>query len=94
MARSSEPEPVVAPLEVRVQDNGPGVAPEVRRRLFDPFVTKKPNGTGLGLTVAAQLVAAHEGQIDFHSEPGRTVFRVLLPVTNDVEPDGDPPPNN
>ncbi len=89
-ARPSDGEVAQTPLEVRVQDNGPGVAPEVRRRLFDPFVTDKPNGTGLGLTVAAQLVAAHEGQIDFHSEPGRTVFRVLLPVTHDAEPDDLP----
>ena len=87
LARHSGTESEAAPLEVRVQDNGPGVAPEVRRRLFDPFVTGKPNGTGLGLTVAAQLVAAHHGVIDFHTEPGRTVFRVLLPVYHDIDPD-------
>jgi two-component system nitrogen regulation sensor histidine kinase GlnL len=81
-ARHVDGEGPATPLEVKVQDNGPGVAPDVRRRLFDPFVTGKPNGTGLGLTVAAQVVAAHEGLIDFQSEPGRTVFRVLLPVSD------------
>ncbi len=91
MSRASDGEAASAPLEVRIQDNGPGVAPEVRRRLFDPFVTGKPNGTGLGLTVAAQLVAAHDGVIDFHSEPGRTVFRVLLPVILDADPEDSAP---
>lgn len=81
-ARQSEVEAPPTPLEVKVQDNGPGVSPDVRRRLFDPFVTGKPNGTGLGLTVAAQIVSAHSGLIDFQSEPGRTAFRVLLPVSN------------
>ncbi len=68
-----------APLEVRVQDNGPGVAAGLRDRLFHPFVTTKPTGAGLGLTLVAKLVADHQGVIDFDSEPGRTVFRVLLP---------------
>jgi two-component system nitrogen regulation sensor histidine kinase GlnL len=69
-----------APLEVRVQDNGPGVPPDLRDHLFDPFVTTKPQGSGLGLTLVAKLVADHAGVIDFESEPGRTVFRVRLPV--------------
>jgi len=69
---------------VRVKDNGPGVPPELRRRLFDPFVTTKPQGTGLGLTLTAKLVAAHHGGLDFDSRPGRTVFRVLLPVAHDA----------
>ena len=69
-----------APLEVRVEDDGPGVDAAVQQRLFSPFVTTKPMGSGLGLTVVAKLVAAHEGLVDFHSEPGRTVFRVLLPA--------------
>jgi two-component system nitrogen regulation sensor histidine kinase GlnL len=89
LARPSEGDAELTPLEVRVQDNGPGVAPEVRRRLFDPFVTGKPNGTGLGLTVAAKLVAANKGLIDFQSEPGRTVFRVQLPVLPNADPDAE-----
>jgi two-component system nitrogen regulation sensor histidine kinase GlnL len=69
-----------APLEVRIQDNGPGVAPDLRHRLFDAFVTTKERGMGLGLTLVAKLVAAQDGLIEFESEPGRTVFRVLLPI--------------
>ena len=69
-----------APLEVRIQDNGPGVPIHMRDHLFQPFVTSKASGAGLGLALCAKLVAGHGGLIDFESEPGRTVFRVLLPV--------------
>ncbi len=69
-----------APIEVKVIDNGPGVPASLREHLFQPFVTTKVNGTGLGLALVTKLVTAHGGLIDFESEPGRTVFRVLLPV--------------
>jgi two-component system nitrogen regulation sensor histidine kinase GlnL len=69
-----------APLEVSIQDNGPGIAPNMRDHVFDPFVTTKPQGTGLGLTLVAKLVADHGGMIDFESESGRTLFRVRLPI--------------
>jgi len=73
-----------APLEVRIQDNGPGVPPDLRHRLFDAFVTTKLSGMGLGLTLVAKLVHAHDGLIEFESEPGRTVFHVLLPIAVDA----------
>ena len=69
-----------APLEIRITDNGPGVPAAVRDCLFEPFVTTKANGTGLGLALVAKIVNAHAGMIDFESKAGRTTFRVLLPV--------------
>jgi len=72
-----------APIEIRVQDNGPGVPSSLRDHLFQPFVTTKANGTGLGLALVTKLVTSHGGLIDFESEPGRTVFRVLLPMATE-----------
>ncbi len=68
---------------VRVVDNGPGIPAEVRDRIFDPFFTTKPvgKGTGLGLDIVRRLVERHNGIIDVDSEPGRTEFRVTLPVS-------------
>lgn len=68
------------PLEVSVTDNGPGVPDDLREHLFEPFVTTKTSGGGLGLSVVAKIVNDHGGAVAFESEPGRTVFRALFPV--------------
>jgi two-component system nitrogen regulation sensor histidine kinase GlnL len=68
---------------VQVEDNGPGVPQELRASLFYPLVTGRPNGTGLGLAVAQDLVTRHGGLIEFESEPGRTLFTLLLPLTEE-----------
>jgi signal transduction histidine kinase len=67
---------------VRVADDGPGIPEDIRTRVFDPFFTTKPvgQGTGLGLDMARRIVHLHGGDIAFSTQPGRTVFRVLLPV--------------
>jgi len=68
------------PIVVGVQDDGPGIPDAVRAHLFEPFVSGKPGGRGLGLAVVAKAVAAHGGAIEVDSRPGRTLFRVFLPV--------------
>src|SRR5580700_7679267 len=68
------------PLMAAVADNGPGIPEDLRPYLFDPFVSSKRNGTGLGLALVAKVVGDHGGVIEFDSQPRRTVFRVFLPV--------------
>ena len=70
---------------VSVTDNGGGIPEDLRPYLFEPFVTTKRNGTGLGLALVAKVIGDHGGVIEFDSQPRRTVFRVFLPV---VEQDG------
>jgi len=77
---------------VEFEDTGPGIAPEIRNRIFEPFFTTKPvgQGTGLGLDVSFRVVVnRHHGDLRVDSEPGRTVFRVSLPLEESGE--GDPP---
>jgi two-component system, NtrC family, nitrogen regulation sensor histidine kinase GlnL len=64
---------------IQFEDNGPGVPPELADTIFYPLVTSRPGGTGLGLTVAQDLVTRHGGLIEFESRPGQTVFTLLLP---------------
>ena len=67
-------------LSVRVIDNGPGVPEAIRDKIFYPLVSGREGGSGLGLTIAQTFIAQHNGTIECASEPGRTVFTVLLPL--------------
>lgn len=67
-------------LELHVQDNGPGVPPALLDRIFHPLVSGREGGTGLGLTLAQSFVEQHRGAIECESAPGRTLFRILLPL--------------
>jgi two-component system, NtrC family, nitrogen regulation sensor histidine kinase GlnL len=68
------------PLVVTLTDNGEGIPEDLQRHLFDPFVTTKRDGSGLGLALVAKVVGDHGGVIEFESQPRRTVFRVFLPM--------------
>ncbi|HEX2199454.1 MAG TPA: nitrogen regulation protein NR(II) [Burkholderiales bacterium] len=68
-------------LELQVLDDGPGVPDEIREKIFHPLVSGREGGTGLGLSLAQTFVQYHHGVIEFESRPGRTTFRILLPLT-------------
>ena len=72
------------PLIVMVQDNGPGIPEDLWPYLFDPFVTTKPKGSGLGLALVAKIISDHGGVIEFESARARTVFRIMLPIVTGV----------
>ena len=71
---------VIATIEI--EDDGPGIPPDMQDSVFYPLVTSKPDGTGLGLPAAQELLSRHGGMIEFDSRPGRTVFMVRLPLTD------------
>ena len=73
------------PLAVSVQDNGQGIPEDLRPHLFDPFVTTKATGTGLGLALVAKIIGDHGGVIEFDSQPRRTIFRVMLPMVQNED---------
>jgi len=68
------------PMEFCIKDNGPGVPPDLLAHLFDPFVTTKTSGSGLGLALVAKIIGDHGGIIECESQPRHTVFRILLPM--------------
>jgi two-component system nitrogen regulation sensor histidine kinase GlnL len=69
-------------VRVEIEDSGPGIPEELREHIFYPMVTSKPNGTGLGLSIAQDIVAQHGGVIECSSLPGKTIFRIYLPLEN------------
>ncbi len=73
---------VELPLEIGIQDNGPGIPEDLRDHLFDPFVTTKVGGKGLGLALVAKIVGDHGGIVELDGEPRRTVARLRLPVAS------------
>lgn len=68
------------PLQIEIQDNGPGLPDDIAGDVFEPFVSGKSNGTGLGLALVSKIISDHDGWIGVDSVPGKTVFRISLPV--------------
>jgi two-component system, NtrC family, nitrogen regulation sensor histidine kinase GlnL len=67
-------------LELHIGDNGPGIPPEIRDRIFYPLVSGREGGSGLGLTLAQTFVQQHDGLIEVESQPGKTVFKIVIPL--------------
>jgi two-component system nitrogen regulation sensor histidine kinase GlnL len=78
--RRKDGPPAALPLNVEVIDDGPGLPPDIAAQVFEPFVSGRENGTGLGLALVSKIVSDHDGWISVDSVPGRTVFRLSLPM--------------
>ncbi|MCY1304276.1 Sensory histidine kinase/phosphatase NtrB [compost metagenome] len=85
-------EKISLPLEFCVHDNGPGVPSDLLPLLFDPFITTKTNGSGLGLALVAKIIGAHGGIVECDSQQNRTTFRVLMPASKGQAADEDDMP--
>jgi two-component system, NtrC family, nitrogen regulation sensor histidine kinase GlnL len=75
------------PLQIEIIDDGPGIPPDIAADIFEPFVSGRENGTGLGLALVSKIVTDHEGWISVDSHPGRTVFRLSLPLAPATAPE-------
>lgn len=75
------------PLQIEIHDDGPGLPPEIASEVFEPFVSGKENGTGLGLALVSKIISDHGGWIGVDSVPGKTVFRISLPIAKTVKGD-------
>ncbi|MEZ5797214.1 MAG: ATP-binding protein [Paracoccaceae bacterium] len=78
--RRKDGPPAALPLNVEIIDDGPGIPPEIAAEIFEPFVSGRENGTGLGLALVSKIISDHDGWISVDSVPGRTVFRLSLPM--------------
>ncbi|TXH81803.1 MAG: nitrogen regulation protein NR(II) [Rhizobium sp.] len=87
-------EKISLPLEFCVIDNGPGVPLDLVPHLFDPFITTKTNGTGLGLALVAKIIGDHGGIVECDSQNHRTTFRVLMPASKGITSEDAPLPNS
>lgn len=72
------------PLQVEIIDDGPGLPEDIKGDIFDPFVSGRENGTGLGLALVSKIISDHDGWISVDSVPGRTVFKISLPMAPDL----------
>ena len=88
LAIAGSSERIHLPLVVSVRDNGPGISDDIRPHLFEAFVTSKSSGSGLGLALVAKIVGDHGGLIEVDSRPGRTEFRLCLPVMTESDGEG------
>lgn len=77
----------ILPLQVEIIDDGPGIPPEIASDIFEPFVSGRENGTGLGLALVSKIISDHEGWISVDSAPGRTAFRISLPLAPRTHPE-------
>ena len=82
--RRAGAEPARVPLQVEIVDDGPGLPAEIAEDVFEPFVSGRENGTGLGLALVSKIIADHNAWITVDSVPGRTAFRISLPVAPDT----------
>lgn len=73
-------------IRLEIIDNGPGILPDLHDTLFYPMVSGRPDGTGLGLAITQNIISQHQGLVEFESQPGRTVFAIVLPLEQGISP--------